>query len=118
MDAVTGPIEVWYRPGTASPYYESSYKNALQKTITGQGKGNVTSLPAFAIPIVIPAGSTYTLYVTAAVSEVFRLWRDVGQQLHQVYASDKYLEIKEGYASGYPLAGDVSPRRWNGKSQL
>ena len=118
MDAATGLLEVWYRPGTISPNYVSSYQNAMRQQVTGKGRGNVTSLPAFTNPIYIPANSTYTFYVTTAVADAFALWYNWGTKLSQVYASDSYLEIKEGYAIGYPFSGYAEPRLWNGKSQL
>ena len=118
LGVATGPIEVWYYPGNATPNYNDAYANALSTVVTGQGQGSVTPLPALTTPINIPAGLTYTFYITAGVFDELNMYYSVGVQLGQVYASDVNLEIRDGYASGYPFMGYASPRRWNGKDQI
>ena len=44
------------------PYYQM----ALKGNITGAGFGRDTSLPALAAPATIPAGATYSFYITIA----------------------------------------------------
>jgi len=115
LAAKTGPIEIWFYPGTATPIYNSLYQQALYvDDVTGNGHGAITPLPDLTNPIVIPAGETYTLYVTGADSEAHDMYYSTGTGLGQVYASDDNLEIREGYVSGYPFRGSASPRQWNG----
>ena len=84
--------------------------------VTGQGKGNATPLPDFPVPVIIPANSKQSFYITSADEK--DVWYDIGQQVSRSYASDGNLDILDGYALGYGFVGSTSPRRWNGKSSL
>ena len=113
MDALTGKIEVWSRPGDMVTYDDGGWFLIKSFEITGQGKGEVTSLPKFTYPVIIPAGSKQSFYVTTTVDDV-DLWYSFGKLLGQAHASDDNLDITEGYALGYPFLGTASPRIWNG----
>jgi len=85
--------------------------------VVGQGKNNVTPLPIFDSPVLIPSGSKQAFYVTTTLANAaVDMWYSGGSTLEGVYASDANIEILEGHAvgsqSGY--MGWSSPRRWNG----
>lgn len=113
------PVEVYFAPGIDPGSYQPSsfpYQLIFQGDITGEGTGNVTSLPDFATPVVIPAGATYSFYVTVANLWLgTNLWYNIGSQVGSIVASDDNLEIGEGYAVAYPFLGYSAQRRWNGK---
>lgn len=91
----------------------------FQDDVAGQGKGNVTSLPEFTNPVVIPAGATYSFYIT--VADLYlgtNCWYNIGTGVGTVHASDSNIEIGEGYAMGYPFLGYSDERRWNGKFDI
>lgn len=113
MDAALGTVEVWSRPGDMVPNDDGGWFLLKSFDITGQGKGNITSLPAFEFPIVIPPGSKQSFYVTTT-SENADLWYSVGELLGSAYASNKNLEVLDAYAVGYYFKGIAQPRRWNG----
>ena len=113
------PVEVYFAPGIDPGSYQPSsfpYQLIFQGDITGEGTGNVTSLPDFATPVVIPAGATYSFYITVANLWLgTNLWYNIGSQVGSIVASDDNLEIGEGYAVAYPFLGYSAQRRWNGK---
>ncbi|KAL7519661.1 hypothetical protein ACHAWX_004418, partial [Stephanocyclus meneghinianus] len=114
MTASTAPIQVWYRPGNQSPSYMDTYENVLDTEITGNGLNAMTPLPAFTTPIVIPADSTYTFYVTTKTNGASTMYYEVGTLLGQAFASDEFLDINEGYAMRYAFSSPAYPRKWNG----
>ena len=113
------PLEVWFVPGIDPGYKDVAsfpYQKIFEGDIAGQGKGNVTPLPDFAQPVVIPAGATYSFYIT--VADLYlgtSLWYNIGQQVGAIVADDQYMAVGEGYALGYPFLGYSQERRWNGK---
>jgi len=116
------PLEVYFLPGIDPGSYQPSthpYQMIYQADVSGEGKGNVTSLPDFATPVIIPPGATYSFYITVANLWLgTNLWYNVGSQVGSIVASDDYLEIGEGYAVAYPFLGYSAQRRWNGKPYL
>mmetsp|Transcript_7187 Transcript_7187/g.15633 ORF Transcript_7187/g.15633 Transcript_7187/m.15633 type:complete len:347 (+) Transcript_7187:77-1117(+) len=111
------PIEVHVLPGIDPGYYDPSspYQLIYQDDVMGQGRGNVTTLPDFSSPVVIPAGATYSFYVTVANLQLgTHLWYNFGSGVGNIYAQDDDLEIGEGWALGYPFLGYSAPRKWNG----
>eukprot|EP00579_Thalassiosira_antarctica_P010430 CAMPEP_0201908862 /NCGR_PEP_ID=MMETSP0903-20130614/840_1 /ASSEMBLY_ACC=CAM_ASM_000552 /TAXON_ID=420261 /ORGANISM="Thalassiosira antarctica, Strain CCMP982" /LENGTH=368 /DNA_ID=CAMNT_0048443295 /DNA_START=177 /DNA_END=1283 /DNA_ORIENTATION=- len=112
------PLEVHFLPGIDPGYSDPQtypYQMIFQGDIAGQGKGSVTSLPDFTNPVVIPAGATYSFYITVADLWLgTNLWYNIGSAVGSVVASDQYMEIGEGYALGYAFLGYSDKRRWNG----
>ena len=116
------PLEVHFLPGIDPGYPDPQtypYQMIFQGDIAGQGKGSVTSLPDFTNPVVIPAGATYSFYITVADLWLgTNLWYNIGSAVGSVVASDQYMEIGEGYALGYAFLGYSDKRRWNGKRDI
>jgi hypothetical protein len=115
MVAATHPIQVWYRPGNQSPVYVETYENAFDADVTGIGPNVATPLPAFHTPIVIPANTTYTFYVTTSQNGALALYYEFGTLLGQAYVSDDFLDINEGYQMRYSFSSPGQPRKWNGE---
>ena len=113
------PIEIYFHPGIAPGFSSPTnypYTKIFQDDVTGKGKGNVTALPDLTVPVIIPAGSTYSFYITVAnFTFGTNIWYNVGVAVGDVVASDQYIEIGEGYALGYPFLGYTQKRRWNGE---
>ena len=113
------PLEIYFLPyvdpgdRTAKPYYQMAFKG----NITGAGFGRGTSLPALAAPATIPAGATYSFYITIANRTLgTSLGFTRGSGVGSVAASDDHLEIGEGYSLAYPFGTYTADMRWNGKS--
>lgn len=112
------PIEVYFLPDTDPGFQSSNYQytKIFDGDIAGEGNGNVTSLPEFTNPVVIPPGATYSFYITVASFQLgTNLHYNIGSQVGSVVASDANLEIGEGWALAYPFLGYSANRRWNGK---
>lgn len=117
VDAGATTIEVYSRVGgIITNNYDGSWFLLQTAQVTGQGKGNATSLPDFPVPVNIPAFSKQSFYVTSADEK--DVWYDLGQRLDDMYAEDNKLSILEGYALGYGFVGSTGPRRWNGENDL
>lgn len=112
------PVEIYFHPGV-DPGFASvnfPYTKVFQDNVTGKGKGNVTELPDLTSPVTIPAGSTYSFYITvASLSFGTNIWYNTGVAVGDIVASDQYISIGEGYALGYPFLGYTPKRRWNGE---
>lgn len=109
------PIAIWYRPGEMSPVYAESYTNAVDADIQGNGMNVLTPLPAFDTPIVLPARTTHTFYVTTSKNGEEAMYYGEGTELGKAYVSDDFLEISEGYAMRYSFSSPMFPKQWNGK---
>jgi hypothetical protein len=112
------PLEIYVLPyvdpgdRTAKPY-----QMVLKGNITGAGFGKVTSLPTLATPVMIPAGATYSFYITVANRTLgTTLGFNRGSGVGSVAASDDHLEIGEGYSLAYPFGTYTADMRWNGES--
>ncbi|KAL7440861.1 hypothetical protein ACHAXH_006843 [Discostella pseudostelligera] len=104
-------------PGFSSVNYP--YTKIFQNNVTGEGKGNVTELPDLTTPVIIPAGSTYSFYITvASLSFGTNIWYNIGVAVGDIVASDELISIGEGYALGYPFVGYTPKRRWNGGCKI
>jgi len=121
IDAGTDTIEIKSRPGVSGRVVDLNDSGwALVNAfagVVGQGKNNVTPLPAFDVPINIPAGSKQAFYVTTTPGYIpVNIWYHSGTSYENAYASNDDLELLEGYgvgsANGY--TGWGGPRRWNG----
>lgn len=108
-------VEVWSRPGVSSPTYSDSYVRAFTGSVTGLGPGTPTLLPAFSSPIVIPPNSSHTFYTTGKTDPI-SIYYTNGSALQTTFASDSYIEIKEGWSVRFPFSTPRSPTRWNGKA--
>ena len=115
------PLEIGFLPGIDPGYRNARsypYQLIFQGDVAGQGKGSVTTLPDFDAPVVIPAGATYSFYVTVADLRLgTNLWYNIGSAVGSVVASDGHVEVGEGYAVGYPFLGYSDERRWNGEAR-
>lgn len=121
MDGATtpqpAPVEIYFLPSTDPGFLSnnSPYTKIFMDNVTGKGKGNTTVLPDLTTPVVIPAGSTYSFYITvASLSFGTNIWYNTGVAVGDVVASDQHISIGEGYALGYPFLGYTPKRRWNG----
>ena len=105
--------EIWYRPGTFVGHETDSTGWTHLGTAYGvvaAGFGVPTPIPlTFAVPI--PAGQTYAFYVTATSGQVNYT---NGTAVGNVYASDAFLQVREGKGGGY-FGVTFSPRIFNGK---
>lgn len=113
------PVQIYVLPTTDPGFASNSYPytKIFDENVTGKGKGNTTVLPDLATPVIIPAGSTYSFYITvASLSFGTNIWYNTGVAVGDIVASDQYISIGEGYALGYPFLGYTSKRRWNGES--
>jgi hypothetical protein len=122
MDGATtpqpAPVEIYFLPTTDPGFASNSfpYTKIFMDNVTGKGKGNTTVLPDLTTPVVIPAGSTYSFYITvASFSFGTNIWYNTGVAVGDVVASDQHISIGEGYALGYPFLGYTPKRRWNGE---
>ena len=110
--------EVYYKVGT----HVGSETNAAAWTLLGaatnviaQPSGNATTIP-INVGITIPAGQTYSFYVTSTDVSVSQSYTD-GTTAGAVFVSDANIEFLEGSAMEYPFGGGgavFSPRVWNG----
>lgn len=114
MDANTVNVEVWHRPGVSDYSYYDSYEQKFSGSVTGQGQGVPTMLPAFATPIDIPPNSSHTFYTTGT-TDPLSIYHSSGSAVHTVFASDSYIDIKEGWSGRFPFNTPTSPTQWNGK---
>ncbi|KAL9180649.1 hypothetical protein ACHAXT_011102 [Thalassiosira profunda] len=112
------PTEVYFLPAIDPGYQDTQtypYQKIFDGMVDGQGKGSVTPLPAFDSPVVIPAGATYSFYITTVGLQLgTNLWYNIGSNVGDVVASDANIEVGEGWALGYPFLGYSDQRRWNG----
>eukprot|EP00984_Skeletonema_dohrnii_P015310 scaffold6583_cov108-Skeletonema_dohrnii-CCMP3373.AAC.8 len=114
MDSNTINIEVYSRPGEAHDQYEASYQKVFDEMVTGQGQGVATLLSPFASPIDIPPNSSHTFYTTGTNDPLSIYYTD-GSSVLSTFASDPYIDVKEGYSVRFPFNVPRSPTQWNGK---
>lgn len=85
--------------------------------VVGQGKNNATPLPAFDVPLVIPAGSKQAFYITTTAAQTNpHMWYSMGTSEGSMFASNNDMEVLEGHAVGTVngWTGWTTPRKWNG----
>ena len=130
-------IKVWSKPGVIGtpvalstnepvmiPYFEAGNTGwtLIQAFpgVVGQGKGSITSLPAFNVPIVIPAGFKQSFYVTASYTEGGQTFMhyDFGTVIGNAYESNSDMDILEGCAVNHASVATrlvwTCPRLWSG----
>lgn len=115
-------VEIYFRPGNVdldffdSPQNDQQYTKVFQANVAGMGKGNVTVLPDLSSPVIIPANTTYSFYITTTNTSGANLWYNAGVAVGDVVAVDQYVKVGEGYAVSYPFLSYIRRKRWNGKS--
>jgi hypothetical protein len=68
------------------------------------GKNNVTALPDLANSVVIPAGASYSFYITVANATLGTVLNfQSGSGVRNVSVFDEYVEIHNGYSMLYPF---------------
>jgi len=108
-------IEIYYKMGSFSGSENTAGNWTLvgSAAVTAQAQGTPTSVP-INIGVTIPAGQTYSFYVTSSNTAVSLNYTD-GTTQGAVYASDANMQILEGVGLEYPFSGTpFSPRMWNG----
>jgi hypothetical protein len=114
------PVEIYFAPGVDPGKKTSAfpYQRIYNGTIFGQGKNNITSLPELESPVVIPAGASYSFYITVANYTLGTvLYFHQGTVPGSVMASDEYVELLQGYALAYPFFAYTDEWRWNGEKR-
>ena len=95
-------VEIYFTPGFAPAFVSVNFPftKIFQANVTGMGKGNITVLPDLPSPVVIPANTTYSFYITTTTTTEggAKLWYNAGVAVGQVIAFDQYLRVAEGYA--------------------
>ena len=117
----TDTIEVKSRPGVPGRVVDLdddgwTLVNSFPGVV-GQGTNNVTPLPTFDTPVVIPAGSKQAFYITTTIGYApMDIYYSIGSLEGRVYESNDDLELLEGHAvvvaNGHTVFS--TPRRWNG----
>ncbi len=108
--------EVYYKTGTYLGSENTPGAWTLVGSATGvvaQPMGTATPLP-IPVNIVIPAGQTYSFYVTSSNVGVSQNYTN-GTTAGAVFAADGNIQFHEGVGIEYPFSGSAfSPRVWNG----
>jgi hypothetical protein len=111
-------IEIYYRP---TPYagFETSSAGWIfvgSAAVIAQPMGTPTPVPVN-VNVTIPAGQTYSFYVTSSNQGVSFNYTD-GSAEGNVYTSDANIAFREGVGMEYPFTngtgGVFRPRVWNG----
>ncbi len=115
MDDGTDNWLIYYKVGTYSGFEQDESAWTLVGTaenVTSNGANIPTHIP-IPINIAIPAGETYSFYVTTGGAGVGVGYTN-GTTEHAVYVADVNIEIKEGTGNGYAFNSVYRPRVWNG----
>jgi hypothetical protein len=110
-------VEIYYR---TSPYagFEASSAGWIfvgSAAVTAQPFGTATPIPV-AVNVVIPAGQTYSFYVTSTNTAVSLNYTD-GSSEGSPFTSDANIIFRQGVGMEYPFTnggGIFRPRVWNG----
>ncbi len=110
-------IEVYYRSGSYIGFESSSVGWTLvgSASVIAQPQGTATPIP-LAIDVTIPAGQTYSFYVTSSNVAVSLNYSN-GTTEGNILSQDANIQFLEGKGMEYPFAaggGTFSPRVWNG----
>ena len=111
-------IEIYYRASAYAGFETSAAGWTLigSAAVTAQPFGVPTPVPV-AVNVTIPAGQTYSFYVTSSNTTVSLNYTDGGSE-GATYVSDANIAFKQGVGMEYPFtAGTGSvfrPRIWNG----
>jgi gliding motility-associated-like protein len=109
-------VEIYYRAGAYSGFENTPSAWTLVGSTTGlvTNSGNqVTPIP-IPVNVTIPAGQTYSFYITCTDQAEFIGFTNSGP-LGNVYAFDNNLQIEIGIGMTYPFLNIFQPRRWNGR---
>lgn len=110
-------IEIYYKVGgfAGSESNPGAWTLVGSAAVVAQPTGTPTPVPV-SIGVTIPAGQTYSFYVTSSNTAVSINYSD-GTTPGAVYASDGNIQFLEGVGLEYPFTaggGTFSPRIWNG----
>ena len=112
MSVETSDIEVYGRTGSWVGFEGSSVGWTLLSqtpSVTGNGAGLSTTVNIN--DIVLPALSTYALYITTTTG---LLNYTNGTSVGNVFAQNADLQILEGAGTVYAFSSSFTPRVWNG----
>ncbi len=112
-------VEIYYSPGIDPGKKTSAfpYQKIYNGTIFGQGDNNVTSLPELVSPVVIPAGASYSFYITVANFSLGYMQCTRVSSVGGVSASNEFVEVLDGYSMGHPFLYYNPGYRWNGEKR-
>ncbi len=110
-------IEIYYRTSPFFGFETSSTGWTLigSAAVTAQPFGTATPVPV-PVNVTIPAGQTYSFYVTSTNTSVSLNYTD-GTTEGATWASDANITFRQGVGMEYPFAnggGVFRPRVWNG----
>ena len=113
-------VEIYFSPGIDPGKKTSAfpYQKIYNGTIFGQGKNNVTSLPELVSPVVIPAGASYSFYITVAKFSLGYMQCTKVSSVGGVSASNEFVEVLDGYSMGHPFLYYNTGQRWNGEKRM
>jgi hypothetical protein len=114
-------LEIYFLPGVDPGRKDKNY--VYQKIFEGivgpgLGRNNVTSLPELINPVFIPAGASYSFYITFAKFASLHMQTKRGLPVGSVIISDEYTEVLEGYGMLYPFESYSPGWRWNGEEHI
>mgnify|MGYP000172407924 CR=1 FL=1 len=111
----TSDFKIYYKPGTHVGYEMNTGAWNLLGSATGVlSNGTNTSTPIpIPVNITIPAGETYSFYITITNGRNIRF--TVGSFVGNVTAQDANLRVKEGTGNDYPFGFPSQPWKWNGR---
>ncbi len=108
-------FEIWYV--TTGTSYVGFENNAAGWTMAGStpNLAHPTTLTAVPVPIAvnvtIPPGATQGFYCTSSNGTIAYT---NGTVVGNVFASDAFIQFREGVGKVYPFGGSFTPRVWNG----
>lgn len=110
----TSDFEIYYKPGThVGNEMNTGAWNLLGSASGVISNGTNTSTPIpIPINITIPAGETYSFYITITNGSNIRF--TLGSFVGKVSAQDANLLVKEGTGNDYPFGYPSQPWKWNG----
>ena len=115
------PLEIYFLPGVDPgnrnniPVYQKIFDGTIGP---GAGRNNATILPELANPVVIPAGSSYSFYITFTNSTLGTMYLKSVSSVGSVAASDEYVDVLDGYGMLYPFSLYSPGCRWNGEAHI
>lgn len=111
-------IEIYYRTSPYAGFESTSSGWTLigSAAVTAQPFGTATPVPV-AVNVTIPAGQTYSFYVTSTNTAVSLNYTD-GSSEGATYVSDANIIFRQGVGMEYPFTNGTGsvfrPRVWNG----
>jgi PKD repeat protein len=110
-------IEIYYRAGAFAGFETSSVGWTLvgSASVIAQPLGTATPVPMY-VGVTIPAGQTYSFYVTSSNVAVSLNYTD-GTGEGNIWSQDANIQFLEGKGMEYPFTnggGSFSPRIFNG----